>query len=730
MSHSEGRGLGNWPNFHYPKQKDPEYVNYRQEVTVKYGEITTIILIGFLVTIPIYQSLITEIHRKWGKVTVFKHISMFLSSIIEKEEAGGVCGGLRVVRGVAQMLKKALFKVFYHSTSILVVTFWVCVLFFLSLTELNDGDLFFLAKRLGRVAAVCLPTILFLSLRPSPLPRVLYLALIPIHRWISRIVIIQSIVHALIYCQSFRMKNTWFKAVKPENAYGWVALLGFAIIGVTSVQSFKNRYYKAFYFLHYFWTWIVVICLQFHIRPVAFTPYTTTNLLILFVQIVYRLKLSRVTSSPADVKVHEVSPGLCLIELPNYLITQKAINPGAHIRVTTYASNFIVRAFKQIIPNYHPYTLATLPLDNSQKLIIRRGNFKFINKQKYIICGSYDPKMLMMSSSNMDTNFSVSKIKVKARRVLIVIGGSAISFALPILRVMNYHGIPVKVVWVIRDFRDVMVLKFFDGFIHGDDFEIFVTGEFESILKKNDIVPAWSSQNEDGLYEETTPLLPRTEEPESDEENVDISVDSAENDEDDECNADFIIKDSLRIPTHELHDNEDKLRSIETEDEPNLLSQQWKPPHGTPKSGRSRKVSLSKKSTLSRNPSISTMNDSFIPILNETARGDINLNSYIGHYNEIINSLNLLRRIYKGRPKIDHKYQTWCISSGFTQCSGPMEDSSNNLVCCRDVVPQGNAVISANDVWVISAGPKSLVGNIKLWANENGFNFHEESFHV
>ena len=74
-----------------------------------------------------------------------------------------------------------------------------------------------------------------------------------------------------------------------------------------------------------------------------------------------------------------------------------------------------------------------------------------------MIAGSYDPHLLFIGSKSSQ-NFSLSKLLVNAKRLLIVIGGSAISFALPILRVMNYHGIPTKIVWVIKDFRDVLVL--------------------------------------------------------------------------------------------------------------------------------------------------------------------------------------------------------------------------------------------------------------------------------
>lgn len=59
-----------------------------------------------------------------------------------------------------------------------------------------------------------------------------------------------------------------------------------------------------------------------------------------------------------------------------------------------------------------------------------------------------------------------------------------------------------------------------------------------------------------------------------------------------------------------------------------------------------------------------------------------------------------------------------------------LDDGSHNFVCCRDLIKDKGNKVDSNKVWVITAGPASLVKNVKLWANENGLNFHEESFYV
>ncbi|EMG49596.1 Iron/copper reductase, putative [Candida maltosa Xu316] len=498
----------------------------------------------------------------------------------------------------------------------------------------------------------------------------------------------------------------------------------------------RKRWYRLFYFFHYSWSWIIVVCLQFHVRPEPYTVYTFVNVSILVGQICYRLYLTKI-STTGEVRVTDVSPNLSLIEFPNNLIARRSNAPGAHIRLTNYSSNFITRFAKQLIPNYHPYTLASFPNDNIQKLIIRKSNFKLYNNRRYLITGSYDPHLLFIRSKST-SSFSLSKLQINAKRLLIVIGGSAISFALPILRVMNYHGIPTKIIWVIKDFRDILILKYFDGFIHGDDFEIFVTGEntlgeqTKTLQNRASYASNFSkksalSSHFDLERDETSPLLGESNEPqttlnvENQVENVDISMNSEDEDDDSDSDCthsaistqqrfeDFTdLEEVLDYSNDEYDDDDDdSIREFEiTNDNLDL-----------PNPG-SKNVSRK-----------SSVNEPFVPYYLQNSSAQTK--SWVQQYKQLVKRLNLENKIYKGRPKLNYRYYNWCINEGFTQCSGPIEDENHNLICCRDL-PRNKVVqedIKAEKIWVISAGPAPLVDNVKLWASEYGLKFHEEAFY-
>lgn len=543
-------------------------------------------------------------------------------------------------------------------------------------------------------------------------------------------------IHTLIYLAYFNRNGTWAKAIKLENVYGWVALVAFLIIIVTSVSKFRVRWYKIFYFMHYTCTWIIVFSLQIHVRPQPFTLYTVANCLVLLTQIGYRVYLTKV-SEKGEVRVIDVSPNLALIEFPNNLIAKPATAPGAHIRLTDYSSSIIMRIFKQMIPNYHPYTLVSLPQDRVQKLLIRKSNFRLYNDHRYLITGTYDPHLLFLNYKQFTSNkkFSLAKLHVDAKRILIVVGGSAISFALPILRVMNYHGIPTKVVWVIKDFRDVLVLKYFDGIIHGDDLEIFITGKetlqehqqqlknaysYASNLSRRSAAP---SAHYD-LENEETPLLGGTENGqivtlnrENQDEDVEIVVNSDDDDDDNESNCTRHDTTSICRQTspEQFADLDEVL-----DDDTNSLEQD----------GNFDEFEVTNDTINTRRLSFSSsMNEPFLPFTSYNSTDQFR--SWISEFKETTRRLNIDKKIYKGRPKLSHRYYNWCINEGFTQCSGPVEDEHHNLICCRDL-PRNKVVqedINAEKIWVIGAGPRQLVENVKLWSSENGLKFHEEAFY-
>lgn len=706
--------------FHYPDGKSKEYVESRQNATNKYGFIMGCTMVAFLAIIPIHNYLLSK--GKWFFSRL--HVLGPLNQRLDRVTDWSTRTNRPLIRHTCNLLKRLAYVLYLNSSTLFQIFLWMSVFLVLALTDIHHGDLIYVTKRLGRLAVVSLPTIFFLTLRPSPLPNTLYLGLLPIHKWLSRVVVLLGVLHTIIYLGFFNRNHTWAKAWKYENLYGWAALAGFLMIVVTSLLRVRDRSYKLFFLNHYFWSWVIVLCLPFHVRPVKTTLVNILNVAILSFQVLNRVKMTSITLSPYDFKIVDVSPNIAFVEFPNSLIRNKAINPGAHVRITNYHPNVFVRACKQLIPNYHPYTLVSLPLDRSQKLIVRKSSFQWINGQRYSVYGSFDPKLLLVKSRNVPgQNFSISKLAVNARKILIVIGGSAISFALPLLRVANYHGIPVKVIWVIRDFRDIAVLRYFEGYIQGDDFEIFVTGNpaandsfYLSELKN---APSYgtfrSTKSAPDLEHNEASRVFYSDEEDSDVqqevENVDVDLSDEENDDDDfqrDCTSNLLhsFGESPILPTES--DFSDALLvgedQVHIDDTISRISRRTSHSH--------------------------SINEQFIPPVGQ----DNEANDY---YLKTVQRLHLENHIYKGRPKLNYRYYNWCANANdiFTQCSGPVLDESSNLVCCRDL--PGRHQMNADEqlpdvekVWVISAGPKSLVKNVKLWASENGLKYHEEAFYV
>lgn len=139
-------------------------------------------------------------------------------------------------------------------------------------------------------------------------------------------------------------------------------------------------------------------------------------------------------------------------------------------------NNWLKRLFHFLVPLQHPYTIASLPTDETVKLIVRNGRFPLISNKRYLVTGAFEPRLAFMqkpgkpgspvSHSVRGNTFlssgalSLSRLsfEISARRVLMCVGGSAISFALPLLRILNFNGVTVKLMWVVRDFRDLKVL--------------------------------------------------------------------------------------------------------------------------------------------------------------------------------------------------------------------------------------------------------------------------------
>lgn len=792
----------------------------RNNLTLFYGYLTFIITVIFILILPLWNKLSNYIYYKSLKFNKWLKLNP----------------------------KNTFLKINPYSAQMII--FWSIVLTLLSTLQ-TQWDLRFLAARLGRVPVYCLPTILFLTLRPSPLSDVLYLQLLPIHKWLSRLVILQSLLHTLIYLFLMVKTDTLNKLSRVDNMNGVVAMLAFLIIIVTSLPYIRRMFYNIFFINHYICTWIVTITLYFHVRPSI--PYLTIlNISILLYQIYYKFKISKLS----QIKTYKISNQMVIADLPNDSISLKYNLPGCHIRLIDFNySRFNLINYLRLlfIPIQHPYTLSTLSVDNSQKLIIRLGKYKFDNNKKYLITGSYLPHLSFikkMPTLNNQPNMASLLVKTIVKKCLIVVGGSAISFALPILRVLNYNGSMVKIIWVIRDHEDLKALDYFKNYLINDDcIDIFITGQYTMREKKNfkdalselhskkiklqlqqetEILSGgYSYYNEDPNFNSninnTNQSIPKDKVINNDQaslissnslDNINTQLNSENSTEISPLNntdslnqvsygsnyRNDLFQNSMHRKSYidfRSHNNthttsnsyKDETIDIELNENENyrknyryLVGNIPSPLNtATPSAGigfhsnskNSHSYNLNENENESGNKTKNQNNNKSFPSTfssnkkNTSSKYTTNTDiTQISPIKQLCDSLSassssalyddlenywILKdsfcKIEFGRPKLGLYYYSWCIGSS---CIGPIVSlKTGKSVCYNDQSAQ-NEELYSNDVflanrrarlkerngkpddmiWVIGAGPSGLVDNVRLWANDCGFCFHEESFIV
>lgn len=260
----------------------------------------------------------------------------------------------------------------------------------------------------------------------------------------------------------------------------------FILIGITSLPKIRRSNFQLFYYSHYLATWGSVILLQHHARP-NMNILTIVNVTLLLAQIAYRVWHTNLST----VSVVTVSPSISVVEFSLSDLSKKPVFPSAHIRMNNYHNFWLKRWFYHIVPFQHPYTIASLPNERAVRLIVRTGMFPLRTNSKYYITGAFEPKVDFMSKDTRSSSpfspfqsstpmllLSPLSFNINAKRVFMVVGGSAISFGLPMLRILNFNGVNVRLIWVTRDHRDMKLLNVFKNNYTG--LEIYVTGTLGS----------------------------------------------------------------------------------------------------------------------------------------------------------------------------------------------------------------------------------------------------------
>lgn len=622
---------------------------------------------------------------------------------------------------------------FYHNQSFHTCLFWF-TLTTIATTYGSNGDLKEITKRMGRVAVALMPPLLFLTQRPSPLPHTLYLTLLPIHKWISRIVVLFALLHSGLYIWYMSVSNGLFKLKKLANIYGIIAMGLFLLIAITSLRQVRRKNFRLFYYVHYISTWLVVVLIYYHARP-GVPYYTALNVLILSSQIIYRVY----HTSIARVSIVKVSQSLTIMEIPKESIVRKPVLPAGHVRISIYHNNFLKRWFFKLIPFQHPFTVATLPTEDPVKLIIRNGQFPLIPNGKYYITGIYEPMIPFITKPKMpsftpdpDNPFHINtatllhsplSYKIDARRVLMVVGGSAISLALPLLRILNFNGVNVRLIWVSRDIRDLQVLNHFKNNFEG--LEIYVSGcgdnDQDIQIDYVDSHPELDEEDED---------LTRTPSSSELQQNDGLTtvigssslIQNSSNSGNNNYGSIPNKKSFTAVSNVRNKKSFSSLNVIDSKDEVDFTQMY------SAKLLKKSKSQLQEESPLSkvdafRKPSI--IEPLTVPNCNDCGISLGDEESYCCLFNESDKKLRIPSgiKVFFGRPTLNQNDYKWCLQR---ECIGPSENNK----CCNPNNKNITHVDDLSQVWVMAAGPRSLIENAKRWATDGGLHFYAESFAV
>lgn len=520
-----------------------------------------------------------------------------------------------------------------------------------------------------------MPPLLFLTLRPSPLPNTLYLALLPFHKWIARIVVLASFLHSIFYAYVMYNNHVLIeKMKKPANLYGLAAMCLFILIVFSSVSMVRRKTYKVFYYIHYVSTWLVVVLIHKHARP-GVPYYTAMNAAILVAQIIYRLHVTRVSRAT----IVKISPSLTLVEFPIEGVVVKPKYPAAHVRLSLcHERSFIVNLFKRfMMPLQHPFTIANLPHDDKIQLIIKSNKFPLINNGKYYVTGAFEPVINFLTkprnlqdSLTQYRNFrfkSQALLKsplnyiVDSQRVMILVGGTGISFGLPLLRILNFNGCLVRLKWVIRDFRDLKILNHIKNNFEG--MEVYITSqdtrEEDLVIdyKESEETPLLSHHHvNDGMFKGLPGTRPST---------------------------------TTNYMTSAMQEY-DGLRNVarnNTDDEIDF----------TETFTKAKRKDLKVPTTIFREPSV-IREPSFEQ--EEAAQPRIEIPSGV--------------KVYFGRPRLSQQDYDWCVNERECGVNSNDDDINEHKAQC----------------WVMAAGPPALIDTASRWATDSGLRFHGESFAV
>ncbi|XBW37888.1 hypothetical protein QEN19_003464 [Hanseniaspora menglaensis] len=325
-------------------------------------------------------------------------------------------------------------------------------------------------KRVARLSYVLTFTNLFLVIpRSNYFIFMSYLDSIRFHVWLSIFILFLSTLHSVLFMIKWLLDGVFLtKIFKPQNFIGLIIFsitLALLIVGLT---DYRRKNYTNFFLIHQLGMFCFVVLTIIHANPQILTPFGIFNTGFLIVMIVnkYINNLNFDGEDPFIVTDIKKFGDLKVVKFSNKKLNSlnteyssednMHVNlvPGSHIRV--HDSGFF--DWKYWFKPSHPYTLVS-----NNELIIKEYEFSNFNSSLVVdkslsLVGLYEPNESIKCMLNTS----------QRKRVSLVVGGSGISFALPILKRLlllnekkSANKDLISFYWSIKRFQDAHVIVAF-----------------------------------------------------------------------------------------------------------------------------------------------------------------------------------------------------------------------------------------------------------------------------
>ncbi|ODV91289.1 hypothetical protein CANCADRAFT_122182 [Tortispora caseinolytica NRRL Y-17796] len=313
----------------------------------------------------------------------------------------------------------------------------------------------FLTKKAGDIAAALFPAAVLMTLRIpiwSSRFHVSYLKYLVLHKWISRLMFLISLLHGLLYTGYYVYEKTPNTLLELSNLLGIVAFFLMLVMVITSLRFFRDRWHGLFYLVHYPFAIATTIVLFFH--PHHNRPTVFMSICSAFLGIQKIITVLGTRFIPRNVIPLALTSSVMMLKLPRELLPRTFV-PGSHIRISRgHSHNNLFKRYCTVIMTIlfpfesHPFTVASLPEDNHVLLFVRRVPGKWTDKLDY--------RPLMLIGPFPDTAMGLHS---HASDILFVVGGIGITFAAPLVRDFVAKRKTVHLMWQINRMSDCQMLE-------------------------------------------------------------------------------------------------------------------------------------------------------------------------------------------------------------------------------------------------------------------------------